>query len=259
MQQIRRIMQPTVASTFDNNHLFSRPPKHDSRHFSMTWCKHSRSLLHDAGDVYQHVNRYKRRTAPQSIVFPLDRNSASMPQRQGKRRGVRTNATVRRNEFEHHANRGDFIINKETAVPLSLSKSNRWELLDDEDAPLCVRKMLPSSMTSNERASPFWPEGYHGGSFVDYDRARRFQSVNGKRCDVILEEQDEVTTWIDLSFKDHEYPLQRQLGKKHATPCKCCLRTGGVLVFRGRGKKSFCKTKGMKSYRRKDWNDEFNL
>ncbi len=56
-------------------------------------------------------------------------NSSNMPQRQG----VRTNATIRRNEFEHNANRGDFIMDKNNKVPFSLSKSKRWELLDDEE------------------------------------------------------------------------------------------------------------------------------
>ncbi len=72
-------------------------------------------------------------------------------------------------------------------------------------------------------------------------------------------EQKSVNTWIDLSFKDYEYPLKRELLKNHNTPCKACLRCGGVRLFHGRGKKSLRKTKGMKSYRHKDWEDEFNL
>ncbi|CAF4366468.1 unnamed protein product, partial [Adineta steineri] len=67
-----------------------------------------------------------------------------MPERQGKRQGLRTNATVRRNEFEHKANRGDFLVDKNSEVPLSLSKSNRWKLLDDKEFQLPVRKMIPT-------------------------------------------------------------------------------------------------------------------
>jgi hypothetical protein len=185
-------------------------------------------------------------------------HSTDMPQRQGKRQGTRTNATIRYNEFEHNANRGTFIMDKNNGVPYSLSKSKRWELLDSQDNQLPVRKTIPMEMTSNIKSSPFRP-GYRGGCFLDYNRARRFQAVDGKRTNTQLEEQVTVDTWIDLPFKDHEYPLQRQLHTNHATPCKACLATGGVIVFRGRGKKSSGKTKGMKSYRRKDWNDEFNL
>lgn len=183
-----------------------------------------------------------------------------MPQRQGTRHGIRTNATIRRNEFEHDANRGDFIIDKNYPTPLSLSKSKGWQLLDrNEQNQLPVRKQIPMSMTSNSRSSPYHRSGYHGGFFDDFDRARQYQSINGKRTDIQLEMMDTVDAWVDLSFRKHEYPLKRQLHKRHDTPCKCCLRTGGVFVFRGRGKKSSGKTKGMKSYRRKDWEDEFNL
>jgi hypothetical protein len=182
-----------------------------------------------------------------------------MPQRQGKRQGVRTNATIRRNEFEHNANRGDFIMDKNNTVPFSLSKSKRWELLDDKEKQLPIRKMIPMYMRSNCKSSPFTHGSFFGGFFHDFDRARQYQAVNGKRSNVQLEEQESVDAWIDLSFKDHEYPLKRELGKKHDTPCKGCLARGGVILFRGRGKKSLGKTKGMKSYRRKDWEDEFNL
>ena len=180
-----------------------------------------------------------------------------MPQRQGKRQGIRTNATIRRNEFEHEANRGAFLIDR-NLVPLSLSKSKRWQLLDNNENQLPVRKMIPPWMTSNSRMGPFG-RGYHGGCFEDYDRARQYQSINGKRNNKSIESQETVNEWIDVPFGDCEYPLKRQLHKKHDTPCKCCLRSGGVKVFRGCGKKSSGKTKGMKSYRRKDWNDEFNL
>ncbi|CAF1302549.1 unnamed protein product [Adineta steineri] len=182
-----------------------------------------------------------------------------MPQRQGKRQGIRTNATVRRNEFEHKANRGDFLVDKNSEVPLSLSKSNRWKLLDDKGCPLPIRKMIPTYMQCNSKSSPFWHAGFPGGHFWDYDRARQYQSVNGKRSNLELEEEETLDTWIDLSFKDYEYPLKRALYKKHDTPCRCCLYRGGVILFRGRGKKSLGKTKGMKSYRHKDWEDEFNL
>lgn len=183
-----------------------------------------------------------------------------MPQRQGQRNGIRTNATIRRNEFEHEANRGDFIIDKTNPTPFSLSKSKRWELLEQtEESRLPVRKQIPMQMTSNSKTSPYHRRGYHGGFFEDYDRARQYQSINGKKSNIQLEVSDTIDAWIDLSFRKHEYPLQRQLHKKHETPCKCCLRTGGVFVFRGRGKKSSGKTKGMKSYRWKDWQDEFNF
>ena len=183
-----------------------------------------------------------------------------MPQRQGKRNGVRTNATIRRNEFEHEANRGDFLIDKRSRTPFSLSKSKRWELLDqNEDQPLPIRKQIPMEMISNSRTSPYCRGGYHGGLFHDFDRARQYQRIDGEKSDIRLEMTDTVDAWIDLAFRKHEYPLQRQLHKRHDTPCKCCLRTGGVFVFRGRGRKSSGKTKGMKSYRRKDWQDEFNL
>lgn len=184
-----------------------------------------------------------------------------MPQRQGKRQGVRTNATIRYNEFEHNANRGDFLLDKNCLVPLSLSKSKRWKLLNDDDSEkkqLTIRKTIPLHMTSNEKVSPY-ARAFSGGCFVDYDRARRYQSINGNRSNIQLEEQEHIDTWIDLSFKTHEYPLKRELRKNHATPCKGCLARGGVYLFRGRGKKSLGKTKGMKSYRRKDWKDEFNL
>ncbi|CAF1037210.1 unnamed protein product [Rotaria sp. Silwood1] len=182
-----------------------------------------------------------------------------MPQRQGKRQGLRTNATVRRNEFEHKAHRGDFLIDKNSRIPFSLSKSKRWELLDDEENQPPIRKMIPMDMRSNRKNSPFYHVGFPGGDFEDFDRARHYQTINRKRSNVRLEEEEKVTAWIDLSFKDYEYPLQRQLHKNHDTPCKGCLRHGGVIVFRGRGKKSLGKTKGMMSYRRKDWEDEFNL
>jgi hypothetical protein len=182
-----------------------------------------------------------------------------MPQRQGKRQGIRTNATIRRNEFEHNANRGDFIIDKNSEVPLSLSKSKRWELLDDEEKQLPIRKMIPMYMTSNCKSSPFTHRSFAGGLFNDYDQARNYQSVNGKRSNIKLDEQESIDAWIDLSFQNHEYPLKRELRKKHGTPCRACLNCGGVIVFRGRGKKSLGKTKGMKSYRRKDWEEEFNL
>lgn len=183
-----------------------------------------------------------------------------MPQRQGKRSGIRTNATMRRNEFERNANRGDFIIDKNNPTPISLSKSKGWQLLDQNEAnQLPIRKQIPMHMISNSRTSPYCPRGYHGGLFNDYDRARQYQSINGKRSEIQLEIIDTVDVWVDLSFQKHEYPLKRQLYKLHETPCKCCLRTGGVFVFRGRGKKSSGKTKGMKSYRRKNWDDEFNL
>jgi hypothetical protein len=52
--------------------------------------------------------------------------------------GLRTHTTIRRNEFEHKANRGDFIIDKNSQVPLSLSKSKRWELLDNEENQLLI-------------------------------------------------------------------------------------------------------------------------
>jgi hypothetical protein len=181
-----------------------------------------------------------------------------MPQRQGKRQGLKTNATIRRNEFEHNANRGSFIMDKNSDVPYSLSKSKRWELLDSEENQLPIRQMIPMQLTSNHKSSPF-ARAFPGGFFIDFDRARRYQTVNGKRSNVHLEEEETVDTWIDLPFKNHEYPLKRELRKNHSTPCKACLRTGGVIVFRGRGKKSFGKTKGMKSYRYKDWQDEFNL
>lgn len=83
-----------------------------------------------------------------------------MPQRQGKRNGLKTNATVRRNEFEHKANRGDFIINKNDSVPLSLSKSKRWEILDDEENSLPICKTIPARMTSNDKSSPYWHVGF---------------------------------------------------------------------------------------------------
>ncbi|UJR09407.1 hypothetical protein I4U23_013649 [Adineta vaga] len=181
-----------------------------------------------------------------------------MPQRQGKRQGVRTNATIRRNEFERIANRGKFLLEKNNSVPLSLSKSNRWELLNTEENQLPIRKMIPMHMTSNSKVSPF-ARAFSGGCFEDYDRARQYQLVNGKRNNISLEEQETIDTWIDVPFNDHEYPLKRQLHRKHETPCKGCLARGGVIVFRGRGKKSSGKTKGMKSYRRKDWEDEFNI
>ncbi|CAF5211080.1 unnamed protein product, partial [Rotaria magnacalcarata] len=91
------------------------------------------------------------------------------------------------------------------------------------------------------------------------DRARQYQTVNGKRSTIQLEQQETINEWIDLSFKTNEYPLKRELYKNHCTPCKACLNRGGVILFRGRGKKSSTKTKGMKSYHRKDWQDEFNL
>ncbi|CAF3281354.1 unnamed protein product [Rotaria socialis] len=182
-----------------------------------------------------------------------------MPQRQGKRQGLRTNATLRHNEFEHKANRGDFIIEKTSGVPFSLSKSKRWELLADENNQLPIRKMIPAHMESNSRSSPFWHVGFCGGRFVDSDRARQYQTVNGERSTIQLEQQEAIDEWIDLSFKDNEYPLKRELYKKHYTPCRACLNCGGVILFRGRGKKSSAKTKGMKSYHRKDWQDEFNL
>lgn len=181
-----------------------------------------------------------------------------MPQRQGKRRGIRTNGTIRNNEFEQKANRGDFIIEKNTGIPYSLSKSKRWELLNDEENALPIRKTIPMQMNSNSRESPFH-RYFPGGAFVDVDRARHFQIINGKKDDSELDKQVEVDAWIDLPFKDHEYPLKRELYKNHYTPCKACLRSGGVIVFRGRGDKSSRKTKGMKSYYRKDWDDEFNL
>ncbi len=151
-------------------------------------------------------------------------------------------------------------MDKNSQVPLSLSKSKRWELLDDEEKQLPIRKMIPMYMTSNSKSSPYTHGSFSGGFFVDYDRARNYQALNGKRSNVQLDEQESVDAWIDLSFKNHEYPLKRELGKKHSTPCKGCLaRGGGVILFRGRGKKSLRKTKGMKSYQRKDWEDEFNL
>ncbi|CAF1517190.1 unnamed protein product [Rotaria sp. Silwood1] len=181
-----------------------------------------------------------------------------MPQRQGKRNGLRTNTTLRCNEFERKANRGDFIINKETGITLSLSKSKRWQMLDDEENSFPIRKTIPRHMESNNRPSLYRPASSHAGYFDDFDRARYYQTINSTRCDRKLEEEP-IDSWIDLSFKKHEYPLQRQLYKNHATPCKACLRTGGVILFRGRGKKSSRKTKGMKSYHWKDWQDEFNL
>ena len=48
-----------------------------------------------------------------------------MPQRQGKRRGVRTNATIRRNEFERNVNRGEQIQDKINGLFFSLSKYKR--------------------------------------------------------------------------------------------------------------------------------------
>ena len=98
----------------------------------------------------------------------LDR--LKMPQRQGKRQGIRTNATIRRNEFEHEANRGAFLIDR-NLVPLSLSKFKRWQLLDNNENQLPVRKMIPPWMTSNSRMGPFG-RGYQGGCFEDDDRAR---------------------------------------------------------------------------------------
>ncbi|CAF1051869.1 unnamed protein product [Rotaria sp. Silwood1] len=182
-----------------------------------------------------------------------------MPQRQGKRQGLRTNATIRRNKFEHNANRGDFIMDKNSGIAFSLSKSNRWELIDDEENQMPIRKMMPMGMRSNCKSSPYWYTGFPGGHFQDFDRARQYQIINEKRSNVQLEKQDTVDAWIDLSFKNHEYPLKRELHKNHDTPCRGCLRSGGVILFRGRGKKSLGKTKGMKSYRRKDWEDELNL
>ena len=76
-----------------------------------------------------------------------------MPQRQGKRQGLRTNATVRRNEFEHNANRGDYIMDR--GLPLSLSKSKRWELIDDQENQLPVEKMIHMHEESNRKGSPF--------------------------------------------------------------------------------------------------------
>ena len=94
-----------------------------------------------------------------------------MPQRQGKRNGIRTNATIRRNEFEHNANRGDFIIDKNNPTALSLSKSKGWQLLDqNKENQLPVRKQIPIHMISNSRTSPYCRGGYHGGLFNDYDR-----------------------------------------------------------------------------------------
>src|SRR5690242_16566248 len=123
-----------------------------------------------------------------------------MPQRQGKRQGLKTNATIRHNEFEHHANRGDFIIDKNSGVPFSLSKSKRWELLDNEENQLPIRKMIPMHMTSNCKSSPFGL-GFPGGLFQDFDRARQYQIVNKKRSNIQLEEQETIDTWIDLPFK----------------------------------------------------------
>lgn len=181
-----------------------------------------------------------------------------MPQRQGKRNGLRTNATVRYNEFERKATKGAFIMNKSDGIVLSLSKSQRWELLNDVENELPVRKTIPMNMQSNSKVSPYG-QSFPGGPFVDYDRARHFQKINDKIDDTKLEEEESINSWIDLPFKNGEYPLKRQLYKKHATPCKACLRAGGVIVFRGRGDKSSGKTKGMKSYQRKEWRDEFNL
>lgn len=181
-----------------------------------------------------------------------------MPQRQGKRHGVRSNTTIRRNEFERNVNRGEMIQDKSSGVPLSLSKCKRWELLTDSEKKLPVRKIIPSDAESNVKISPYY-RTFAGGCFRDYDRARNYQSIDGKRRNVQLHDEESVDEWIDVPFKDHEYPLKRQLHKRHDTPCRGCLARGGVIVFRGLGKKSSGKTKGMKSYRRKDWQDEFNL
>ena len=181
-----------------------------------------------------------------------------MPQRQGRRLGVRTNATIRRNEFERHGNPEELLIDKNSQVSLSLSKSKRWELLNDKEQQLPIHKML-SITTSNCKVSPFRPRYFPGGAFVDYDQARNYQSINGKRSNIDLDKHESIDTWIQLPFENHEYPLKRELRKKHDTPCRGCLAHGGVKLFRGRGKKSFGKTKGMKSYRHKDWEDEFNL
>lgn len=63
-----------------------------------------------------------------------------MPQRQGKRHGVRTNATIRCNEFERNVNRREVIQDKIKGLSFSLSKYKHWKLLNDQEQVLPVRK-----------------------------------------------------------------------------------------------------------------------
>lgn len=181
-----------------------------------------------------------------------------MPQRQGKRHGVRTNATIRRNEFERNVNRGGIIEDTNSGIPWSISKHKRWELLTDPEKTLPVRKIIPLYQESNVKMN-LVKRYFPGGCFRDYDRARNYQSIDGKRRNVQFDIAGTYDEWINLPFKNHEYPLKRQLYRKHDTPCKGCLAQGGIFLFRGRGKKSSGKTKGMKICRRRDWQDEFNL
>jgi hypothetical protein len=44
----------------------------------------------------------------------------------------------------------------------------------------------------------------HGRLFHDFNPARQYQTVNGKRSDVPLEEQETIDAWIDLSCLSYD-------------------------------------------------------
>ena len=79
--------------------------------------------------------------------------------------------------------------------------------MNDQEQALPIRKIISPNKESNVKSSPYNHGWFSGGFFRDYDRARDYQLINGKRSNIQVVRDKSIDLWIDLSFKNHEYPL----------------------------------------------------
>lgn len=170
---------------------------------------------------------------------------------EGKKLGIRTNGTLRRNKYDEKFYKQTPILVNSEEIPISLNKHKNWELLKDQNIKKYkIHNNENLKLEDYSKIKTINAEKTRGDiipvieikKVIDYSKEIENNQILSKNVYSITNESH-----IILPFKKNEYPLFRESGKNYETACPTCFVSDGRMwQLKGLGNKSKNKTKGMK-------------